>query len=193
MQVLSVRGNPFRSTPWFDKEATGWTFYATARLFAQPANRAKELLFSVASSWLAPRCKVDDRNNAQQRNPLIERLGRNLADYKSRNPIWSTPLCWGGFWRRACFSNSSQTSTGCGILTQSIPGFETETESRAAPLLLLLLLLLSSCFLPATSHRAPALLTHSWSTHPLPQHTHAHIDLTSKLTRTPWVSVSPSC
>lgn len=28
--------------------------------------------------------------------------------------------------------NSSQTSTGCGILTQSIPGFETETESRAA-------------------------------------------------------------
>lgn len=28
--------------------------------------------------------------------------------------------------------NSSQTSTGPGILTQSIPGFETETESRAA-------------------------------------------------------------
>lgn len=84
------------------------------------------------TSWLAPRCKVDDRNNAQQRNPLRERLGRSLAGYKSRNPIWSRLLLRGTLMTGPAEGNSSQTSIGCGILTQSIPGFETETESRAA-------------------------------------------------------------
>ncbi|KAF3821282.1 hypothetical protein GH733_011435 [Mirounga leonina] len=44
---------------------------------------------------------------------------------------------------------------------------------------------LGHCFLPATSHRAPALLTRSWRTHPLSQNAHAHTNLASKLTHTP--------
>lgn len=44
--------------------------------------------------------------------------------------------------------NSSQTSSGCGIVTQSIPGLRLRQKAGQL-LLLLLLLLLSSCFLPA--------------------------------------------
>lgn len=190
MQVLSVRGNPFRSTPWFDREATGRTFSATARLLAQQTNRAKKL-FSVVSSWLAPQCKVDERTMPSREIPSVQGwAGVSLA---TNLGIQSGPhlSAEGDSDDQPAEGNSGQTSTGCGILTQSILGLETERESRAATALLLLLLL-SSCFLHATSHRAAALLTRSRGTHPLPQHTHAHRNLASKLTHTPLLSVSPS-
>lgn len=70
--------------------------FLTHSMAACPTDKQSQgAIILSCTSWLAPRCKVDDRNNAQQRNPLSERLGRSLAGYKSRNPIWSTPLLRG--------------------------------------------------------------------------------------------------
>lgn len=133
MQVLSLRGNPFRSTPRFDWEATGWTLSATARLLAQPTKRAQEIYSQLhPAGWLhVAKLMVGTMPRREIRSVkgwagvlLTTNLGIQSGPHLPAE---------GNSDDQPTESNSSQTSTGCGILTQWIPSFETETESRAAP------------------------------------------------------------
>lgn len=134
-------------------------------------------------------CEVDDRNNAQQRNPLSERwAGVSLA---ANLGIQSGPhlSAEGGFCRPACW-RQQQPNFNWRWNSNSISSGLWDWEKAGQLLLLLLLLLLSSCFLPATSHRAPALLTRCWRTHPLPSTlTHTEALPASSLTHPWWVSL----